>query len=310
MKLTVVGITVVDVVFPEVSRLPVWPRHTEFTTDNLVLLRKAPIVTLGGNGANAAFVAARCGAQVTLHTRIGGDEMGDLAHGWLQAAGCNVESPRAGRQTEAGALNVTAANSRHERATFFFPGAPVRMPRLKTGRNEKQAMLVCGWPHPAFSEIARVFRQVRRWNGLTALDTGPILGRPWTLAGMEPVLKELSLLLTNDHELRAIARSKTLRQAVRSVRSRFSGDLVIKRGAEGAVWLPANSSEEHMIPARRVRAVNTVGAGDGFNGALLAALCRGVAFPEALKEASAIAAGIVASRRGVLRAGSLKAQIV
>ncbi len=76
MSLAIVGGTVVDVIFSGVPRLPVWPRHTEFTATNLVLLERGPIVTMGGNGANAAYVAAASGTDTVLHTRIGADVLG------------------------------------------------------------------------------------------------------------------------------------------------------------------------------------------------------------------------------------------
>jgi len=300
MELTIVGITVVDVVFPGVPRLPAWPRHTEFTPANLVLLPRAPLVTLGGNGANAAYVAARCGARVTLVSPVGTDGFGRLARGWLEEAGCRMVVP--GRPL-ATAVNVTAANARQARATLFFAGESPRLgPQTRLPRGG--ALLLCGWPHPAPAEMAQAFARVRRHGGLTALDTGPILERPWTLAALASVWPSLDLLLTNEHELRTITREAGLPAALRRLRGRFSGDIVVKRGARGALWLPAGRSEGKAVPAPKVQVVNTVGAGDAFNGALLAALCAGRPMLSALRQASRVAAGVVASPRGVLGAAA------
>jgi len=297
MRLTIVGNTVVDLVFPGVSRLPTWPRHTEFTPSNLVLLHRAPVVTLGGNGANAAFVAASCGAAVALHTLLGDDDLGRLARGWLQDAGCSVQSAR---QSGGTAVNVTAANSRHHRATFFFPGARPVLPALRRRNNEVTAMLVCGWPHPPLVDIAGTFQSVRQCGGLTALDTGPILGRPWSLKSLKTVFENLDLLLTNDHEVKALARERRLDTAVRTLRATFAGDIVVKRGGKGVSWWRAGTDTVLKLPARRVRVINTVGAGDAFNGALLAGICQGLDFPKALRRATVVAASVVASPRGVL----------
>ncbi len=70
-KLTIVGGVALDVILPNIRTLPNWPDHLEFTPHNLVLFRDAPILTIGGNGGNAAFVASCCGAKVTLHTALG-----------------------------------------------------------------------------------------------------------------------------------------------------------------------------------------------------------------------------------------------
>ena len=79
MSLVVVGGTAIDIIITGAPRLPVWPQHSEFTPANLVLLPKSPLVTLGGNGANAAYVAACNGAHVDLATNIGGDAFGTVA---------------------------------------------------------------------------------------------------------------------------------------------------------------------------------------------------------------------------------------
>ncbi len=82
MSLFVIGGTAVDIIVTRAPRFPVWPQHNEFTSANLVLLEKSPLVTLGGNGANAAYVAACGGAGVDLATNIGADALGTTARHW------------------------------------------------------------------------------------------------------------------------------------------------------------------------------------------------------------------------------------
>jgi len=297
MSLAIVGCTVVDLVFPRVARLPVWPRHTESTPDNLVRLRRAPIVTLGGNGANAAYVAARCGAVVSLHTQLGTDALGGLARHWLEGAGCRVHV--SGR-TAATAVNVTAANARQERAVFFYPGDAPAMPAASFTTSTPSHLLLCGWPLPPLAVMAKELRRARRAGVFTALDIGPILDRPWSLAALRPVFAGLDLFIANDYELRQVTGLPRLDAALARLRRAFAGHVVIKRGAEGALWLPAESDFAQHEPGRPVRVVNTLGAGDSFNGALLAELVRGAVFPEALRTACAVAASVVTSPRGVL----------
>ena len=297
VNLVIVGGTVVDFVLPRVARLPSWPRHTESTPDNLVLLRRAPIMTLGGNGANAAYVAARCSAKVTLHTLLGADALGGFARGWLEEAGCRVEVP--GRVT-ATAVNITAANSRQERAIFYYAGDAPAMPAIMTSLPVPTHLLVCGWPHPPLAEMGKELGRAHHAGVFTALDAGPILDRPWTMATLRTVFTGLDLFLANDYELRQITGMARLDSALARIRNGFAGHVVVKRGAEGALWLPAGSDFPEHAPGRRVRVVNTVGAGDTFNGALLAGLAQGGAFPDVLHTACATASSVVASRRGVL----------
>jgi ribokinase len=297
MSLVVVGGTVVDIIITNAPRLPAWPRHSEFTPANLVLLAEAPLVTLGGNGANAAYIAARCGASVDLQTNLGKDCFGAMARGWLTAAGCRVLDSVGNKRT---GINMTAANARHARATFFYPGASPSLPQLRKIPPETTHFLVTGWPHPSFSAIDRCFRLLRHQGRFTAMDIGPFLGRPWPLKELKPLLASLSLLLANEYELNALTRSTDLATSLRRIRRCFDGHIVVKRGNRGALWLAESSPEQRHIPASRVRAVNTVGAGDSFNGALLAALCKQKEFAQALNYATKMAARVVASRHGVL----------
>jgi len=299
MSLLVIGNTVVDIIITQVPRLPTWPRHSEFTPANLVLLPNEPLVTLGGNGANAAYVAAYGGARVHLQTNIGEDPLGDVARGWLRAAGCQLLPSRKVQHT---AINVTAANKRHARATFFYPGLEPTLPSLRGVPEDTTHVLVCGWPHPPFPQLEIWFRSLQGEGRFTAMDTGPFLGRPWTLAKLKPLFPSLSLLLTNEYEMTTIMRNKNLPACLRKLRQRFDGHVIIKQGSKGALWLPASSDKPRVIKAPQVRAVNTVGAGDSFNGALLAALTLGKDFPRAVKQAARAASAIVASSRGVLGA--------
>lgn len=296
-SLAIIGGTVVDTILPDTKQLPTWPAHTEFTTRNLVFLKNPPLVTIGGNGANAAYVAARRGAQVTLHTALGTDGLGSLARQWLDEADVAIRSPK---QVTATALNVTAANAKHQRATFYYPGTPPVIPQAKLLRDQPDAVLVCGWPHPPLPQIARAFAALQRQSILTALDTGPILERPWTLSGLRPVLASLDILLTNEHELLAISRTKDLSSALAKLRRAYRGHIILKRGADGVWWLPPESDIPQTVAPKKIKAVNTVGAGDTFNGALLAAWLRGLTPLAALREANQVAAKVVASNRGVL----------
>jgi ribokinase len=299
MSLTIVGSTVVDIIITRSPRLPTWPRHSEFTLDNLVLLQDAPMVTLGGNGANAAYVAACSGASVDLQTNIGDDSFGAMARGWLAEVGCRVL--RSGKVART-AINVTAANARHARATFFYPGTPTPLPLPGKLPPKTTHLLVCGWPHPSTSVMERCFRSLRRHGTFTAMDTGPFLERPWTLTQLKPLFASLDLLLTNEYELNALTRGADLSINLRKLRQHFGGHVVVKRGRRGALWLPESSSKSHLVDTPKVRTVNTVGAGDSFNGALLAELSKQTDFGQALAVAAKTASRVVASQLGVLGA--------
>ena len=66
------------------------------------------------------------------------------------------------------------------------------------------------------------------------------------------------------------------------------GRLAVTLGGEGVVW--ADGTTLHRVPAFKVQAVDTLGAGDVFHGALTLALAERRPWAEALTFASAAAA--------------------
>ena len=120
------------------------------------------------------------------------------------------------------------------------------------------------------------------------------------LTKLRAVLADLDIYLANEHELLAITAVNAVKPALARLRPFYAGHIVIKLGPRGALWVPAGTTAPIHTAARSVKAINTVGAGDTFNGALLAALDCGRAFPAALFFAHAAAASVVSSPLGVL----------
>jgi ribokinase len=75
--------------------------------------------------------------------------------------------------------------------------------------------------------------------------------------------------------------------------------VVITRGESGA-WIETRGLSME-VPAPRVKAVASVGAGDAFNGALAAALAEGMDLPEAVRW------GVAAGALSVTRPGAQEA---
>jgi ribokinase len=119
--------------------------------------------------------------------------------------------------------------------------------------------------------------------------------------GCESLLPLVDLLVVNALEAQALV--TTLGGGVaepealaRTLRAKGPSAVLVSLGAEGLCWVDAEGTRR--VPARPVKAVDTVGAGDTLVGALVTALAEGQAVGNALAFAQA-AAALAVSRPGV-----------
>ena len=117
-----------------------------------------------------------------------------------------------------------------------------------------------------------------------ALVVNPAPARPLTAA-----LRELSPLLTpNRSEAAELSGDGDPEAAARRLAAQTGAPVVVTLGALGA--LACDGAEAQRIPAPAVRAVDTTGAGDAFNGVLATELARGHELRAAVTVAVAAAA--------------------
>jgi sugar/nucleoside kinase (ribokinase family) len=130
----------------------------------------------------------------------------------------------------------------------------------------------------------------RRHHAQTFFDPGPEPGG-WTSAGKEEILALLSLVdvfLPNEEEACSLAGTDDPGAATRGLAQRSGGWVVTKLGERGAVAAHAGAGGT-LVPAPRVRAVDTAGAGDSFNAGLLHGLETGRSMGDSVRVALATA---------------------
>lgn len=114
-------------------------------------------------------------------------------------------------------------------------------------------------------------------------------GNSATAALVKELLPQIDVLFVGDDEL-ALATDETDRhRAARELAARGPVEVVVKRGAQGALAVTSAGSEiEH--PAAQVRVADVVGAGDSFTAGYLAARFDGLPLTERLRWATIAAA--------------------
>lgn len=250
----------------------------------------------GGKGANQAVAAALLGADVALVGAVGSDAFADLATTGLRDAGVDLGAlARVAGPT--GIALVTVAPE-GDNTIVVVPGANAAVDAAAVAAH---ADLVAG------ADVVVLQGEIPRGGTEAAARTarGRVLLNLAPAVELDPeVLRLADPLVVNEHEARlamlvlgepvvppsgdgAVAARALLDAGVRSV--------VVTLGAAGAVLGQRSPDAPDVVgvPAPRVTAVDTTGAGDALVGALAARLAAGDQLVEAARFAVRVATSAV-----------------
>ena len=244
----------------------------------------------GGKGANQAVAAARLGAEVAFFGRVGVDEAGRQMIAVLEEANIDVSGVGVSDDDRTG-LAVIALDDAAENAIIVSPGVNARFsPQHLEAAGEvlrRAAVTLIQLEIP----MDTVTRAVELTGGQLVLNPAPAQPLSRELLSLVDVLipnqSELALLSGRD-ELGLLEESAEAAMAITGPRA-----VVVTMGAEGAL-IVSERGVEHM-PAPKVDAIDTTGAGDTFCGALAEALARGETLGDSVSRA--VFAGAAATTR-------------
>jgi len=251
---------------------------------------------LGGKGANQAVAAARLGGRVALAARVGLLENGAAMVAQLSGEGVDTRAIVQPADEVPGVALIVVGAEDAENQIVTVAGSNGMLPMEQVEALELTGLrwMVAQQELPLAS-IARAFERARAAGIRTVLNAAPF--RP----GSESLLPLVDLLVVN--ALEALALVTTLGGAAsapetlaEALRRQGPAAVLVSLGAEGLCWVDADGPRR--VPARAVKAVDTVGAGDTLVGALVTALAEGQSVANALAFAQA-AAALAVSRAGV-----------
>jgi ribokinase len=213
---------------------------------------------LGGKGFNQAVAARRLGAEVELIGAVGPDDFGREFEAALDAMGIG----RSGlvHAEAATGMAVPMVDDRGENSIVVALGANLALlPELLDGaRLEADVLLVQG---ELRADTTR--RALELGRGLKLLNAAPASPE------LAPAVGLADVVIVNEVEAQDMGGPERLRAL-------GAGAVVVTLGARGAALDGA------LIPAPRIQAVDTVGAGDAFCAALGVALAEGRELPTAV----------------------------
>jgi ribokinase len=244
----------------------------------------------GGKGANQAVAAARLGVPTQMVGRVGGDRFGTELLESLQAAEVEIDRIFVDQSVSSG-VAVIAVDDASENHIIVIPGANGQVStedveRLSEVLSQNQVLLLqLEIPIAAVTAAA----QAAQSAGVTViLDPAPAqTNLP------DSLYRAIDILTPNQVEASQlvgfpVTDVESAAKAATALQQRGANTVIIKLGKQGA--LCATPAHPFLVPAFEVKAIDTVAAGDAFNGGLAAALAEGLPLAEAVTWGCAVAA--------------------
>ncbi len=226
---------------------------------------EASAVFPGGKGANQAAAAALCGARVRMLGRTGAD--GAFIRDALRDAGVHTGSVVVSDPVSGAATVMVSRGG--ENAIVIAPEsnrrvAAVEVERFLAGARHGDIALFqneCSALHEGIAVAA--MRGLRVWLNAAPADDG--------LRGLR--FDQLDGLVVNETEAEALTGLRDPARALERLAERMpAGTVVVTLGARGAIVAAGAARFEHR--GFEVDAVDTVGCGDAFVGAFVAAIAE------------------------------------
>ncbi len=260
------------------------------TMDYIFSLREMPHAPLkfrarefkavgGGNAATAAVAIARLGGRAHLIARLGDDLIGDAILRELEGHG--VDTSLVHRFPGcASSLSSILIDETGERLIVSYFDAKIShetgwLPQIPAGIDA--VLADAHWP----AGDLELFRRAAAGGVPTILDADMPTCAP-------DLIRASDVAAFSAAGLKAATGVPTIAGGLQAAARIGSGVMLATDGAAGVFWLQAG--ELRHCPAYPVEAVDTLGAGDVFHGALALALAEGQAMGEAVAFASAAAA--------------------
>lgn len=273
----------------------------------------------GGKGGNQAVAAARLGVPVVLVGAVGDDPFGVDARAALAAEGLDL-SELATLDGRATGVALILVDRRGENLISVASGANAALepgtigPAFdRIGIRRGDVVLVCN--EVPMATVGEALRTGRSLGARTVFNPAPADGVDRTVLAAADVISpnQGELLTLASTDARRSGRASTYGSAVaadvaRAARTFLESSaagpgvgeaVVVTLGPVGALLVTAGSTID--VPSIAVRALDTTGAGDAFNGALAAALAQGRPIEEAVRRA--VVAGALATTRVGAREG-------
>lgn len=280
MKVVVFGSFVVDLM----GRTPHLPVPGE-TVKGSVFKMGA-----GGKGFNQGVAAHKAGADITMVTKLGRDPFADIALNTMKDLGMDYSRILFSDDVETGAALIMVDENTSQNEIVVIPGAcnTITDEEVESIRDLLEGCdYLLTQLETNSSSIEKVINLASDLGVKVILNTAPV--QPIS----DELLSKVELVTPNEVEAQILTgieinNEADAKKAAEVFFEKGVKNVLITLGHRG-VYINTRDKEA-LIPAYKVNAIDTTGAGDAFNGGLVAALSEGKDIWEAAKFANALAA--------------------
>ena len=253
-------------------------------------------VAFGGKGANQAVAAGRSGADIAFIACTGDDDIGERVRRQLERDRIDVAPVRAVNAQSTG-VALIFVNAEGENVIGIHAGAnaalSVEQVEAEKARIAGAQALLMQLESPLESVLAAA-KIAHQHQTTVVLNPAPARDLP------DELLSLIDIITPNETEAEKLTGIRVKNdddaaKAARVLHEKGIGIVMITLGSRG-VWV-SHDGQGRRVPGFKVQAVDTIAAGDTFNGAFVTALLEGTALDEAIRFAHA-AAAIAVTRKG------------
>jgi ribokinase len=261
----------------------------------------------GGKGANQAVAAAKLGGAVTLFTKIGNDVFGEQAIALFRKEGIETSFILTDEKYPSGVALITV-DEKGENCIVVAPGANNALSatdlRQQKAIIEKASVILVQLEIP-LETVEYVASIAANAKIKMVLNPAPACQLSDELLG------RINIITPNEKEAEMltgikITDKKSVETAAITLHKKGIETVIITLGAKGALLLHENVFSTVNAPV--AEAIDTTGAGDVFNGALVVALSEGMKMINAV-EFACKAASISVTRLGAQASAPYRREI-
>lgn len=266
-KVFVVGIAVLDFVF-KVDEIP---------SQAVKYRAKDATIVGGGCAAGAAVAISRLGGEATLATRLGEDAIASLIVADLKADGVDLSCSHYSKGGKSSFSSIYV-DKNGERQILNFRGSGLIETADWIEPPQDLDAIICDTRLAQATNVAMEIARKRDLPGIVdaeALLDGADMTKASHVAFAKAGLEEFS-------------GEQSISRGLRVAATKLKGWLCVTDGADGTYMLHKGQVEH--IPAFKVDAVDTLGAGDVWHGAFALRLAEGASELDAVQFANAAAA--------------------